>query len=299
MTDQPKSSRLLRLIVLLLGPRNYSIEELARQLETTERTIYRYIDTFRSQGFLIQREGSYFKIDKNGPNWKQISDLLHFTPEESWILNNAILMLDDDVMIKQNLAAKLYSIYQLKSIPYPVIRKEQSEKISGLIKAVENTETVWLRNYSSAHSNRVSDRKAEPFEFTLNYGFIWCYEHESGKNKLFKTARIGKVEPTGEQWQFEPYHRSEPTDMFRITGKETVNVKLKLSLRAASLLCEEYPLAEKAVSPAADGHSHFEGDVYSFEGIGRFILGLPDDVEVLGPDSLKLYLNKKIRNKIF
>lgn len=87
--------------------------------------------------------------------------------------------------------------------------------------------------------------------------------------------------------------------MFRITGREAVKVKLKLNLRAASLLCEEYPLAEKVVSPAADGHFLFDGDVFSFEGIGRFIPGLPDEVEVLGPDTLKQYLNKKIRNKTF
>ena len=48
--DQPKISRILRLIVLMSGNRIYTVDELAAELETSQRTIYRYIDTFKEAG---------------------------------------------------------------------------------------------------------------------------------------------------------------------------------------------------------------------------------------------------------
>ena len=40
--DQPKIEHLLRLLRLLAGNRNYTIEELAEKLDMSYRTIYRY-----------------------------------------------------------------------------------------------------------------------------------------------------------------------------------------------------------------------------------------------------------------
>ena len=55
--DQPKLERLLRILMMLIENTTYTIPQLAQRLETSERTIYRYIDTFRDAGFLINREG--------------------------------------------------------------------------------------------------------------------------------------------------------------------------------------------------------------------------------------------------
>ena len=51
--DQPKLERLLRLMMLLSANKCYTVEELAERIETSSRSIYRYIDTFRSAGFTI------------------------------------------------------------------------------------------------------------------------------------------------------------------------------------------------------------------------------------------------------
>jgi predicted DNA-binding transcriptional regulator YafY len=40
----------------------------------------------------------------------------------------------------------------------------------------------------------------------------------------------------------------------------------------------------------------FEGWVCSFDGIGRFAMGLCEDVEILYPQSLKDYLTEKVKN---
>ena len=43
--DQPIIERMLRLLALLSGNIEYTVDELAGKLEMSQRTIYRYIDT--------------------------------------------------------------------------------------------------------------------------------------------------------------------------------------------------------------------------------------------------------------
>ena len=42
---------MLRLMRLLASNTNYTIDELAEELNMSYRTIYRYIDTFKASGF--------------------------------------------------------------------------------------------------------------------------------------------------------------------------------------------------------------------------------------------------------
>ena len=62
--DQPKIERLLRLIKLLTGNVNYTVDEIARKLEMSRRTVYRYIDTLKSAGFVIRRVDDSFHMLK-------------------------------------------------------------------------------------------------------------------------------------------------------------------------------------------------------------------------------------------
>jgi len=55
MMDQPKLERLLRLMKLLTSNVTYSVAEIAERMNTSKRTIYRYIDTFRAAGFVIKK----------------------------------------------------------------------------------------------------------------------------------------------------------------------------------------------------------------------------------------------------
>lgn len=299
MSEHTTVERLLRLMLLLSGRQRHTVQLLSGALEISERTVYRYLDTLRDMGFIVEKEEGWFWISRESPYLKSIGDLLHFTPEESWILNKAILSLDDEIPVKQNLARKLYSLYDLKGVPYPVVKRENSERIINLIRAIGHKHQVQLIGYQSANSNTVSDRLAEPFSFTLNYGYIWCFEVGSETNKLFKTERIEEVRNTGTHWQFEGLHRELPTDVFRISGKQKIPVVLRLTMRAASLLTEEYPQSEEYIRPDTGSGFLFDGWVSSFEGIGRFVLGLPGEVEVIKPKPLISYLNKRLAKKKF
>ncbi|MBR4088022.1 MAG: WYL domain-containing protein, partial [Bacteroidales bacterium] len=116
------------------------------------------------------------------------------------------------------------------------------------------------------------------------------------KNKLFKLSRIGKVEILDKEWEFEQEHKEGLMDLFRINSFEQIPVKLKLGIRAASLLVEEYPLGEKYISPLPDDPSHFILDTWvcGYEGVGRFVLGLLDDIEIIEGDGLKAFLKERM-----
>lgn len=295
--DQPKIERMLRLMMMLTANTKYTVEELAQKLDTSPRTIYRYIDTFKEAGFMVMKSGPYFKLDKRSRYFKDISQLIHFTEEEAYILNSAIESIDPTNAIKQNLKAKLASVYDFRMLAECVVKGEIAKNVNAIIEAIEEKKQIVLKDYTSAHSNKVSDRLVEPLSFTTNYIQVWAYEISSGRNKLFKVSRIGSVELLSSSWEFEDEHKEGLMDLFRINSFQQIPVKLKLGLRAASLLVEEYPLGEKYLLPVKGDPLHFILDTWvcGYEGIGRFVLGLLDDIEILEGEGLKEFLKERMR----
>ena len=295
--DQPKIERVLRLMMLLTANNRYTIEDLSEKLETSPRTIYRYLDTFKDAGFFVTKNGPYFKLDKKSRYFKDISQLIHFTEEEAYILNSAIESIDPTNTIKQNLKAKLASVYDYKMLAECVVKGENARNVNSIIEAIEEKRQIILHDYTSAHSKKVSDRLVEPLSFTTNYIQVWAYEVATGMNKLFKLSRIGSVEVLENSWEHESEHKEGLMDLFRINSFEQIPIKLKLGLRAASLLVEEYPLAEKYLSPTPDDPSYFilETNICGYEGVGRFVLGLLDDIEILEGEGLKEFLRERMK----
>ncbi len=288
--DQPKIERMLRLMKLLTANNSYSVDELAERLAMSRRTVYRYIDTFRQAGFVIKKRGEFIRLDKESPHFKDISQLVHFTEEEAIILRRAIESIDDTNLLKLNLKSKLYSVYDSGVLADTVVKGKNSSNVHQLIEAIENREGVVLRGYQSAHRGVVRDRRVEPFAFTTNYVQVWCYDLEDGANKLFKLSRIGSVEPTGEPWSAEELHKEGFIDIFRINSDAPVMVKLELGLLSYNLLLEEYPLAERDITPLGDDRYQLETKVSGYRGIGRFVVGLLDDVKVVDSPDFEAYL---------
>jgi hypothetical protein len=76
---------------------------------------------------------------------------------------------------------------------------------------------------------------------------------------------------------------------------EQTIVKLRLSLRAYNLITEEFPLSEKYLTPLDDNYWQFCAPVCGFEGVGRFVTGLCDDVYVEEPEVFKAFVREKIK----
>jgi predicted DNA-binding transcriptional regulator YafY len=186
--------KVIRLLILLSGTKVYSKREIIEQLGVPERSFYRYLKTLKDEGFVINRENTYYQLAKESIQFKEISSLLHFSGEESCILIEAIHQIEASTKTRQNLIGKLSALYDSDRISAQFVSKENSSKIKPLLDAIRNKEQVKLVDYRSSGSGNIKSRLVEPFEFTDNYISIWCYEISSGRNKLFKISRITGVE---------------------------------------------------------------------------------------------------------
>ena len=288
--DQPKIERMLRLMKMLASNKNYTIDELAERLGISYRSIYRYIDTFKDSGFVVEKlHSNVYRLGKMPKGYVDLKDLIYFSEEEAYIVNSLINSLDSTNALKINLKKKLSAVYNSTSIIDYVQKKDIAEHIELLGKAMREKKAVILKGYESSHSGEISDRWIEPFEFTTNCIDIWGYDLEKKENKVFKISRIDKVKALDEGWTKEDKHRKSKTDCFRISSYEQTPVKLELSMMAKNLLIEEYPLAEQDIRKEGDKWI-LETMVSGMEGVGRFVIGLAQEIKVIDSPALENYI---------
>ncbi len=295
MEEHRKLKTLLELLMYLSSGIKYSLSQIMERFELSDRTTRRYLKLLRDAGFIIPRptNGLYY-IDKTSPYFKEISELLHFSREEAFILKRAIHSIDNQNLLKQNLINKLYSLYDSPGIAHTLVKLQQPHNIHQITQAIKNKNKVVLCGYRSANSKGLKDRLVEPFDFTTNYISTWAYDLEDQRCKTFKNTRITSVRILNEPWENEALHLMPPIDVFRISSPEQIHVKLQLSLRACELLKEEYPLAEEHITPAGESSFLFETTVCGFEGVGRFVLGLIHEIKILEPIELKNFLAERV-----
>lgn len=295
--EQPRVERVFRLMRLMTGNVYFTVEELAEKLDTSYRSIYRYIDTFKELGFVVEKiHGNVYRLVKMPSPFKDLSKLVYFSDEEAKILCNLIENLDSTHSLKSALYKKLAAIYDLSSIKEFKGSKSNAGCIQAIKNAMEEKKKVVLRNYASANSGNVRDRIVEPFGFTNNHIEVWAYDTEKKDNRLFKIPRIEWVDILNEDWEYESAHQRKKIDPFHMAyDGDGTPVKLVLSLRAKNLLLEEFPLAEAFVRKEKDKWM-FEGAVGPLEGVGRFCIGLAKDVKVVDSPALEGYIKDFIEN---
>ena len=288
--DQTKITKLLRLMKLLTGNVSRTIDQLAREMGITPRTVYRYIDTIREAGFVVNKlYGNVYAMGKVARGLSDFNRLIYFTEEEAYMTAKLIEGIDNNNVLKRDLQRKLASVYDSTSIANYIDNTANAANVEALADAIKRKKQVVLKQYESAHSNEAKDRLVEPIEFTANMIDIWAYDIENDDNRVFKVARIHEVEVLDSDWAFKSKHKAIKPDMFRMTGNLTEKIVLQLNTRAKSLLLEEFPLAEKDLK-REDGKWLLRTTIHSLEGAGRFVIGLAADIKIIEGDKLRKYL---------
>ena len=288
--DQTKISKLLRLMKLLTGNVSRTIDHLAKEMGITSRTVYRYIDTIRDAGFVVNKlYGNVYAMGKMNRGLSDFNKLIYFTEEEAYIAARLIEGIDNNNVLKRDLQRKLASVYDSTSIANYIDNPANAANVEALADAIKHKKQVILKQYESAHSDEAKDRLVEPIEFTANMIDIWAYDIDKDENRVFKVARIHEVEVTDTDWAFKAKHKALKPDVFRMTGKLNEKITLQLDTRAKSLLLEEYPLAEKDLK-RVEGKWVLSTTIHSLEGAGRFVIGLAADVKILEGEALRKYV---------
>ena len=283
--------RIFQLIRLLASPPHKDAASLSRSLGVHKRSVYRYLHLLEGLGYDVECDfqNRYFipEADPRQPN--------QFTVEESKLVHQLLAALPESHPLLQSIKKKVYLTSELTPLVEDLIDLHRAQLVQALARAIAEQRQVMLMQYHSANSSQVSDRRVEPMGFSENYTQLEAYEPESGKFKTFKLQRMEQVHLLDEKIQADPDAQPSRSDAFGFSG-EAFRVVLHLSLRAYRLLIEEFP----TLRPYASTHEHprfpyrFEGQVNSEVGLGRFILGLPGEIEVQYPQRLKDYLNGRV-----
>lgn len=288
--EQTKIVKLLRLMKILTGNVSMTIDQIAKEMHITPRTIYRYIDNIREAGFVVNKlYGNVYAMGKVGRGLSDFNKLVYFTEEEAYITAKLIEGIDNNNVLKRDLQRKLAIVYNITSIGNYVGNAACAENVEALAEGIKRKKQCVLNGYASAHSDEVRDRLVEPIEFTTNMIDIWAYDVENADNRVFKVARVGEVEVLDAGWEFEAKHKVMRPDVFRMTGSLSENVVLQLNTRAKALLVEEFPLAEKDLKHE-DNKWVLRTTIHSLEGAGRFVIGLAADVKILEGAKLLAYI---------
>ncbi len=281
---------------MLTEIRSYTKEQLCERLEISSRTFYYYITFFREAGFIVEKHGAKYSIDKESPWLKKLFKTLHITEDEALAIRQLLDGANANNLMVKHLKEKLDTLYDFDIIGDVTADKEQNEKIALLYEAIKLKRKVILRNYSSPNSNTTSNRIVEPYLFMNNNNDVRCYEQLSKANKTFKLSRMESVMPLIEGWDNESRHKHMHTDIFMFSSEDTLPVSLRLDRLAHNLLVEEYPAAIPYLTQEDKEHWLFNIEVCSYSGIGRFVMGLYRHIDVLGDEEFQGYIKRKIES---
>ncbi len=293
MNEQRKILRVFQLIARLRGPFGCLKEEVARDFEVSTRTVERYFELLSDLGFEVLRQGKAFRIQPGGRTELNAEDLFVFSPEEAGIIRGALLNCVFAGPLQKTILEKLYALTDLDELSESLYKQSAATNISRIRSAIRERRCVVLRTYHSINRDTATDRLVEPIRFYYYYRYLLAYELSSKQVKQFKTERIGGVKISDMPIDHEREYGLQRIDVFGLSGDTSIMVRLRLSRRAALLLGEEFPDASLHMVQHGK-QTYFEGPVYQLEGVGRFVMGLLGEVEVVEPEALKNYVKERV-----
>lgn len=293
MLNQYKILRVLQLISLLKREPSKSIKFIAGILESTDRTVYRYLDLVKELGFDLQRDSyNRFYIVSEDNN-----ETVEFSNEEASLLKELLLSSGKKSNLKDALLRKIYLKSEIVIQGNHLLNAHLGKIVSDLSKAINDNKQVVLKKYQSANSNTITDRLVEPISFTDNYTSLCAFEVETAKNKYFNIERITEVEVLQKENEFESQHQFDSPDAFGFTPLNGLpfDIDIRLNLRAFVLLKQEYPTVVTFIKQEPKtSYYRLKTSINNPKPIIRFVLGLLDDIEIIGSVEFKGYLKNYV-----
>jgi proteasome accessory factor C len=289
MHNQNKILRVLQLISLLKKEPAKSIRFLSGILESTDRTVYRYLDLIKELGFELQRDQNnrFFIINDLE------EELYSFSNEEVVLLKELLLSVGKDSKLKDSILKKIYFKSEIAIHGNHILKAHLGKIVEKLSVAIQEEKRVILKDYHSANSQKISDRLVEPITFSDNYNSLIAFEVETGESKYFNIERITDIIELNTKQEFQEKHKNDKPDIFGFSelNGEKFQVELRLTLRAYLILKEEYPLVQPFVKKEPNKETYLlKCSVNNPKAITRFILGFPKDVEVIGSKKYKSFI---------
>lgn len=293
-----KFARQLRLMVLLTQNHKLSIDEIGEELGMNRRSIYRYIDAFKNMGFVVKKVGTKYSLDSSSSFFREITYGISFSEDEALTINQVLNSVYDNSAQVRHLREKLAALYDPEVLAKHEVDYKVARNINTLFNAIREERVVVLKNYTSASSDKVSNRYVEPYMFLNQNNEVRCYEISTNTNKTFKIARIESVEIVDLLWSHKAEHLPFFSDMFGFTGEKQMPVSLIMGKLSACLMLEEHTDVLHEMTLLDDGRRRLDTKVCSYVGIGRFVLGLYEDIEIVDSPEFSKYIDDKMSTMV-
>ena len=280
MFNQNRIYRVFQLINFLKAKPAKSIRSVMQFLDTSERTVYRYLDMLKDLGFKIERDsGNRIWITTNGN-----SDIVPFTDQEADYLEKLIKTAGKSTKIAESVLQKVRLSSELQIGANLLFKAHLGHIVEQISIAIIEGRQLLLKNYISANSQTISDRIVEPMCFTDDYQSVSAFEVKTKQNKYFNIERMTEVVVLDLKMKYEKHHEFYKPDIFGFQGKSlNKEIEIQMSMRASLVLKEEYPMSIPYIKHIPDtDRYYFMAKVQSFQAPGRFVLGFLEDVKVVG-----------------
>lgn len=312
MRDTTKIHRILTLAILLqqgIGDK----KRLAKELEVSERSIYRYLRDLdiigipwyedEASGNVRLSEGTFLK-----PMTFQLQEVTALLQ----CLDSCCLAGNPLADILQKARTRLVALLtpevqeQAKEVSKAVSmeRKQGFRELERAIFYQLETAVVEHRTveilYSSVNSMQTEWREVEPYFMNLRggcwYMLGWC--RKRNEQRLFRLDRIKKISLTGKTFQAPENLDAEQyfANSLGVGSGEPISVVLRFTAKRAGWLRDTVFHPSQTQRDLADGRLEMTLRVCNDWSLLQFILGFGADVEVVEPESLRKSIELEIRN---
>ena len=169
----------------------------------------------------------------------------------------------------------------------PDVDEVTGRNIRTMFEAIEGERIVVLRGYRSSRS-RKRDRYVEPYAFLPGNRDVRCFEISTRTNKTFNLSRTEEVELVDLRWSYREEHRPLLSICFTSLEKAPQGWRCVLGYWQRVCVLDEYPQAERRLTQEDDSHWLWEDEFCSMKGVGRFVMGLLEDIEIVDAPELEI-----------
>ena len=290
------SSRLLKILLILLEKGHATAPELAEQFEASVRTIYRDIDALSAAGIPVytsQGQGGGIFIDQD-----YVLNRMMLSSEEQ---EKILMALQELTLVESRqsdeLLQKLSGLFKTPAndwleIDFSQWGLESKQLFDPLKQAIFSKQVV--RFFYLKRLGVEEERRVEPHKLIFKnrdwYLYAFCQLRQ--EFRLFKLLRIKKLELLPETFQ----RRTMPDVLSNqaTAADEKISVTLLFAPALAHRVYEHY----QDYSRQADGRFRVTVDLPHNNELYSFLLSLGEQVEVMAPLKVRQELNKRIKKML-
>lgn len=182
-------------------------------------------------------------------------------------------------------------------------------KIAKIRQAIDENVIVVIKNYNGV--NGLSDRRIEPYKvYDDNKSFL-AYDIDRHDMRRFKVSRFRDTDlyVTKDRWKNQKKHADRSVDIFGMVESATFpgeTVRVKLTDYARCLLLEECDISLHDDNNPINSILRYNPDytdsrrfpwllevkVYGFDGVARFVMGLPTHTRIADTPRLDDYIRQ-------